>query len=42
MGTHTYKYFIAMGKAFNGAKTKAQVLKALDNLKTRILRGDFL
>ncbi len=42
MGSHTDKYFLAMGKIIGDAKSKRQLTDGLQDLRRMLERGDFL
>jgi hypothetical protein len=42
LGTHTDKFFTELGEATKGVKTPAQMEKAMEIMKERIQKGEFL
>jgi len=42
LGTHTTKFFLALGKEIREVSTPTQLASVLDMLKARILSGEFI
>ena len=42
LGTHKDRFFLEMGKAFRHVKDKKDMIKAMNNLKARVMNGEFV